>query len=157
MARCAIGIGSNLGDPVRQTRDAIHALEALGSVPARSSLYRSSPWGGVHQPDFVNAVALLETRMSAQTLLRALQAIERRFGRERNGERWGPRVIDLDLLFYDDVTMDWPFLTLPHPRLYERAFVLVPLAEIDPIYTAARDRLPRAELESVHRLELPSL
>ena len=109
----------------------------LGELPksrlvARSSLYRSAPFGGVEQPDFVNAVAALETQLDARSLLEQLQHIEQSRGRERGGQRWGPRVIDLDLLVYDDVVIDEPELTVPHPGIAERNFVLLPLREIAP-------------------------
>ncbi len=95
-----------------------------------SGLYRSKPWGVVEQPAFVNAVAEVETTLPPRTLLEALLAIEQSQGRSRKGERWGPRVIDLDLLCYGTIEIDEPGLRLPHPHIAARAFVLVPLAEI---------------------------
>lgn len=129
-----VGIGSNLGDPAAQVRGAIVALarlretELLGS----SGLYRSPPMGPQDQPDYVNAVALLRTRLAPLALLDELQAIERRHGRVRAGARWGPRVIDLDLLLWGEDVISEPRLTVPHPGLHERPFVLYPLAEIAP-------------------------
>ena len=99
---------------------------------AASSLYRSMPFGGIEQPDFVNAVAALLTTRPPGDLLAELQEIERRQGRERDGTRWGPRVLDLDLLVYSGVSVDEPGLTVPHPGIAERNFVLLPLGEIAP-------------------------
>ena len=100
----------------------------------RSARYRTPAWGRTDQPDFINAVAAVRTTLAPQALLDGLLAIERRFGRERaaTDARWGPRVLDMDLLLHGDAVLDTPWLTLPHPRLHERAFVLVPLAEIAP-------------------------
>ncbi len=134
--RACIGLGGNLGDPLQALRAAFHALAALpGSrLLATSRLYRTPAWGRTDQPDYVNAAALLETRLAPQALLAQLLAIERAAGRLRDGEaaatRWGPRVLDLDLLLYADDTIDQPGLRVPHPHLHERAFALVPLAEI---------------------------
>lgn len=129
-----VGLGSNLDEPVAQVESAIEALQRLpgSTVTKRSSLYRTAPWGGIEQPDFVNAVVALETELTANALMEELLAIERRLGRRRDVERYGPRVIDLDLLLYDAALIDEPQLRVPHPRLHERAFVLVPLAEIAP-------------------------
>ena len=129
-----VGIGSNLDGPVRQVQDAIGLL---GEVPeirlvAASSLYRSGAFGGIEQPDFVNAVVAVLTTLTPGGLLAQLQAIESRQGRERDELRWGPRVIDLDLLVYSAEEIDGPKLTLPHPGIGERNFVLLPLAEIAP-------------------------
>ncbi|RZV31404.1 MAG: 2-amino-4-hydroxy-6-hydroxymethyldihydropteridine diphosphokinase [Chromatiales bacterium] len=129
-----VGIGSNLDGPASQVKDAI-AL--LGEVPeirrvATSSLYRSGAFGGIEQPDFVNAVVAVLTTLAPGELLAELHAIESRQGRERDELRWGPRVIDLDLLVYSAEEMDGPELTLPHPGIGERNFVLLPLAEIAP-------------------------
>ncbi len=129
-----VALGSNLGDPERQLGVAFAALGGLGGTRllARSRLYSTSPQGGPPgQPDYLNAVARLETRLDPRGLLRRLQAIEQRAGRQRT-ERWGPRTLDLDLLLHGDLLLDTPELTLPHPRMAERAFVLVPLAEVAP-------------------------
>ena len=133
MIRAYVALGSNLGDPVRTIEDAIDAMAALrGSLlTAISSLYRTAPVGLPDQPEFINAVAKLETDLAPEALLDALHEIEQRFGRVR-AERNGPRTLDLDLLLYDDQFIDLPRLTLPHPRLHLRAFVLQPLAEIAP-------------------------
>jgi 2-amino-4-hydroxy-6-hydroxymethyldihydropteridine diphosphokinase len=111
------------------------AIEELGAIPdslliARSSLYGSKPMGAADQPNYVNAVVAIDTVLSPQALLQVLQAIERRRGRERTGEQWGPRVLDLDLLLYGGRRIDTADLTIPHPGLHERDFVLVPLEEI---------------------------
>jgi 2-amino-4-hydroxy-6-hydroxymethyldihydropteridine diphosphokinase len=128
-----IGIGSNQDDPVRQVRDAFDELAALPSsrLAGQSSLYRTAPVGKPDQPEFVNAVARLETTFPAAELLRMLLAIEQRHGRVR-AERDAPRTLDLDLLLYADEILDTPGLQLPHPRMHERAFVLLPLAEVSP-------------------------
>jgi 2-amino-4-hydroxy-6-hydroxymethyldihydropteridine diphosphokinase len=151
-----IGIGSNLGDRLGNVQGAISALSEIGTPLAVSSTYRTRPWGKPDQPWFANAVALVETQLEPMEVLRMLQTFERRLGRVP-GERWGPRVIDLDLLLYDDLTIDEPELTIPHRHLHERAFVLVPLAEIDERFNPMRDRLPATERESVHLMSPPSL
>jgi 2-amino-4-hydroxy-6-hydroxymethyldihydropteridine diphosphokinase len=129
-----IGLGSNLKDPDRQLAD---ALELLAAIPetrliAQSSLYRSAPFGGIEQPDFVNAVAALLTCLEPMPLLRELQRIESERGRERSDLRWGPRTLDLDLLVYSDVQMNDSDLIIPHPGIAQRNFVLLPLREVAP-------------------------
>ena len=149
--RAYVAVGANLGDPAANVGRALDLLGELGTVAARSSLYRTKPWGKEDQPWFVNAVALLETALEPPALLERLRALERRLGRVP-GERWGPRIIDLDLLAYDDMESADETLRLPHPHLSERAFVLVPLAEIDERYAVLRDRLEARELAGVVRL-----
>ncbi|MEP6634268.1 MAG: 2-amino-4-hydroxy-6-hydroxymethyldihydropteridine diphosphokinase [Luteimonas sp.] len=131
-----VGLGANLGEASRTVREAMEALDAIpNSRRMRASrLYRTAAWGREDQPDFVNAVAQLETALAPRALLTALLEIERAFGRDRAGEqeRWGPRTLDLDLLLYGAQTVDEPGLRVPHPHLHERAFVLVPLDEIAP-------------------------
>jgi 2-amino-4-hydroxy-6-hydroxymethyldihydropteridine diphosphokinase len=129
-----IGLGSNLDSPGRQIETAFELLDGVPDTRliARSSLYRSAPFGGIEQADFVNAVAALLTRLSAVQLLAQLQEIERVRGRERGGVRWGPRVLDLDLLVYSYERVDEPDLTVPHPGIAERNFVLLPLRELAP-------------------------
>lgn len=130
-----VGLGANLGDPPAAIERAIVALDALPGtrVSARSRLYRTPAWGLTDQPDFINAVARVSTRLVPQALLEALLGVEREAGRRRgDGPQWGPRVLDLDLLLYGDAELDLPGLRVPHPRLHERAFALVPLAEIAP-------------------------
>ena len=127
-----VGIGSNLHSPARQVEDAVSRLRAIRDtrVVCVSSLYRSAPFGGIEQPDFVNAAAALLTQLAPDGLLAELQAIEDQQGRERVGVRWGPRVLDLDLLVYGDVRLKNERLTVPHPGIAERNFVLLPLGEI---------------------------
>jgi 2-amino-4-hydroxy-6-hydroxymethyldihydropteridine diphosphokinase len=129
-----VGLGGNLGDPAAEVRKALAALAGLPATRLlrHSRLYRSAPWGLTAQPAFVNAVAELATRLEPRTLLDHLLAIERRQGRRRDERRWGPRLIDLDLLVLGDIVLDEPGLALPHPHLAERAFVLAPLVELDP-------------------------
>jgi 2-amino-4-hydroxy-6-hydroxymethyldihydropteridine diphosphokinase len=131
--RAWVGLGSNLDDPAAQLRCAFDELERLPGVQAlqRSRLFRTPPWGRTDQPDFVNAVAGLDTTLPPHALLQALQALEARFGRERR-ERWGPRVLDLDLLLHGEARVHDAELRLPHPHLHERAFVLAPLADLAP-------------------------
>jgi 2-amino-4-hydroxy-6-hydroxymethyldihydropteridine diphosphokinase len=130
--RVFVGLGANLGDAVATVRAAFEALDALPGtrVVARSALYRSAPIDA-QGADYINAVAQLQTELSPAALLRALQAVEARFGRERP-YRNAPRTLDLDLLLYGQRRMAAPLLTVPHPRMQERAFVLVPLIEIAP-------------------------
>jgi 2-amino-4-hydroxy-6-hydroxymethyldihydropteridine diphosphokinase len=130
--RVYIGVGSNLGDPVNQVKDAIEELEMLPDsiLLDKSSLYSSKPMGPADQPDYVNAVVALDTLLSAENLLQALIRIEDQTGRERAGEKWGPRTLDLDLLLYGKNTINKPDLTVPHPGMHERDFVIMPLAEI---------------------------
>ena len=134
MARAFVALGSNLDDTRSQV---VRGFDALAKLPntklnSRSRLYRSAPWGITEQPEFINAVAELETGLEPREVLDALLAIERAAGRARNGARWGPRVLDLDLLLYGDRRSDEPGLTLPHPHLHERAFVLLPLNDVAP-------------------------
>jgi 2-amino-4-hydroxy-6-hydroxymethyldihydropteridine diphosphokinase len=129
-----IGLGSNLAGPRMQVERGLQALAGLADsrLVRHSRLYRTEPWGKADQPEFVNAVAQLETSLQAEALLTGLLEIERNAGRERDASRWGPRVLDLDILVYGDRILDVPGLHLPHPHLHERAFVLVPLHEIAP-------------------------
>ena len=129
-----IGIGSNLDGPAKQVAAAVNLIDELDDthVVMTSSLYRSAPLGGIEQPEFVNAVTAILTRLDPATLLAALKRIERGRGREPGGSRWGPRVIDLDLLVYSRETLASPGLTVPHPGIAERNFVLLPLGEIAP-------------------------
>jgi 2-amino-4-hydroxy-6-hydroxymethyldihydropteridine diphosphokinase len=128
-----VALGSNLEEPVRQLRN---GLEALGKLPDTrivrvSSFYRSAPVGYADQPDFVNAVAVIETGLAPRALLDALLDVERRHGRVREFPN-APRTLDLDIVAYGDRIVDEPGLAIPHPRMHERAFVMVPLAEIAP-------------------------
>ncbi len=129
MTLAYVGLGANLGDREETIR---RAAELIGARRL-SSLRETEPWGRTDQPSFVNAVAELETELGAQELLAQLLAVERRLGRVRRGERWGPRTIDLDLLLFGGLVLDEPGLTVPHPFLHERGFVLEPLAELAPL------------------------
>jgi 2-amino-4-hydroxy-6-hydroxymethyldihydropteridine diphosphokinase len=133
MHRVTIGIGSNLGDREFLIRKAVEALRELPltTVARVSSLYDTDPVGETDQPPFLNAVAWLETELPPRELLWQLLLTESRMGRVRS-RRWGPRPIDLDLLFYDDQVIDEPDLAVPHPEAHRRAFVLLPLLELDP-------------------------
>ena len=146
-----IGLGSNIGDAVAHLENAMGELGRIGVVLARSSLYRSSAWGVTDQADFINAAVLLGTECDPHELLRELKDIERRLGRTQT-YRWGPRVIDLDILAFDDIVLDDPDLTIPHARLFERAFALAPLAEIEPTYAGALLELPEAERNALQRI-----
>lgn len=130
--RVYIGIGSNLNDPVARVQEAIEELEMLPDsiLVSKSSLYRGKPMGPPDQPDYVNAVVGIDTLLSAGDLLQAMTRIEDLQGRERQGEKWGPRTLDLDLLLYGKNIIATPDLTVPHPGMHERDFVIVPLAEI---------------------------
>lgn len=134
--RAYVGLGGNVGVAEDTLRAAIRALDALPStrLVRASRLYRTPAWGRVEQPDFVNAVAAIDTALAPRALLDSLLGIERAHGRERDAEarRWGPRTLDLDLLLYGDASIDESGLHVPHPHLHERAFVLVPLCEIAP-------------------------
>ena len=133
MKTAYLALGANLGDKWENMREAVRLLEAEGrcTVVARSSIYVTKPVGLEDQPDFVNAVIEVKTSLSPADLLKLCNDVEGRLGRERT-IRWGPRVIDIDILLYEGVTVDAPDLTIPHPHMMERAFVLVPLAEIAP-------------------------
>jgi len=135
MVEALLALGGNLGD-ARATLDRAIAMLCEGAqvrLTARSSDYATPPWGVEDQPRFINLCIVVETSLTPQALLARAQAVERALGRKREAERrWGPRTIDIDILAYDDLTLDEPDLTLPHPRMFERAFVLVPLAEIVP-------------------------
>jgi len=133
-ARAYIGLGSNLNGPRQQILLGLSALDELPGCRVRtcSSIYRSEPMGPPNQPDYVNAVAAVDTQLEPLELLEQLQAVERQQGRVDGGEHWGPRILDLDLLLYDNLQIDTEVLVVPHPGLHQRAFVLYPLAEIAP-------------------------
>ena len=159
MAEVFAGFGGNLGD-VRKTLDrAVHAFCDGREVRllARSSDYRTPPWGIPDQPAFVNLCIAIETGLQPRALLDRALDTEQKFGRDRTKEqRWGPRPVDIDLLAYDDLELGEPGLTLPHPRLLERAFVLVPLVEIRPDLviggTRIADALGRLDVRGIERL-----
>jgi 2-amino-4-hydroxy-6-hydroxymethyldihydropteridine diphosphokinase len=153
-----VGLGGNLGEPSRQLEQAFAALDRLPQtrLVRRSSLFRSAPLGYAGQPEFVNAVAALETELPAQRLLAELQAIEKQHGRERSFPN-APRTLDLDLLLFGSAVINAPGLTVPHARMHERAFVLLPLVEIAPLATIpgrgpARDLLLGCKGQVVERI-----
>jgi 2-amino-4-hydroxy-6-hydroxymethyldihydropteridine diphosphokinase len=127
-----LGLGANLGDRLANLRLALHRLQTLARLEEVSSLYETEPQGVTDQPLFFNAVCRVTTGLEPQALLRFLKNLEWEIGRRPGGQTWGPRPLDLDILFYDAQVVDVPELKVPHPRLAERAFVLVPLAELAP-------------------------
>jgi 2-amino-4-hydroxy-6-hydroxymethyldihydropteridine diphosphokinase len=165
MAHALIALGGNVGDVRATFRKAITNICGMtqAALLARSSDYTTPPWGDVEQAPFINACIEIETPLDPHALLFALQKVEAKFGRDRAKERhWGPRTLDLDLIAYDDVSLERPELTLPHPHLFERAFVLVPLAEIAPnrviagrSVTAALSELPKDGIERLPDLVPP--
>lgn len=157
--RAYVALGANLGEPVAYLRAAVDDLAALPhtTLVARSSLYRSAPVGLLNQPDFINAVVAIDTALAPIDLLRALLAIEARHGRVRSVPN-APRTLDLDLLLYGEHTLASAELTLPHPRMHQRAFVLLPLLEIAPEITLprlgrAQDFLPQVADQAIARSE----
>jgi 2-amino-4-hydroxy-6-hydroxymethyldihydropteridine diphosphokinase len=126
-----IALGTNLGDRLTILHTAISSLLPEINVLAESHVYETPPWGYEDQPTFLNMVIKAETNLEPEPLLTYLKQLEVELGREQNF-RWGPRLIDLDILFYDDLVINTPPLIIPHPRLYERAFVLVPLVDVAP-------------------------
>jgi 2-amino-4-hydroxy-6-hydroxymethyldihydropteridine diphosphokinase len=128
-----LGLGANLQHPVMRLKQALTRLgQAEGIEVAKvSSFYRTPPWGVEHQDDYINAVVQIETSLDPLALLHGLQSIENGMGRERSGHRWGPRVIDIDLLLFGDEMVHSTELVVPHPRMHLRAFVLLPLSELD--------------------------
>ncbi|MGL5082516.1 MAG: 2-amino-4-hydroxy-6-hydroxymethyldihydropteridine diphosphokinase [Microcoleaceae cyanobacterium] len=131
----AIALGSNLGDSLATVQSALEVLNQWPEITVRShsSWYRTTPVGPP-QPDYINGCALLAVHVDAETLLNILLTVEQKFGRVRQ-EQWGPRILDLDLLLFEDLVLKTPTLEIPHPRMGERAFVLIPLAEIAPHWT----------------------
>jgi len=159
MVSAIIALGGNLGDVRATFEKAIADIcdMAGATLKARSADYLTPPWGETEQPRFINACIEIETRLDPHALLRVLHAIEAAHGRDRAHEtRWGPRTLDLDLIAYDDVSLSEPGLSLPHPRLFERAFVLVPLADIAPDRSIAgrsvRAALAELSTEGIERL-----
>lgn len=157
-ARAYVALGANLGDAVASVRYAFDLLDQLPAsrVVARSSLYRTAPVGVAGQPDYINAVAALDTLLPPDELLAALLALETRQGRTRDF-RHAPRTLDLDLLLHGDARVQQPGLELPHPRMHQRAFVLVPLAEITPAldipgYGPIADLLPQVAAQAIARI-----
>jgi 2-amino-4-hydroxy-6-hydroxymethyldihydropteridine diphosphokinase len=159
MADVIIALGGNIGDVRAVFPRAISMIcgMAQASLLGRSSDYKTPPWGDEDQPPFINACIRIDTELDPHALLYTLKKVEARFGRNRSHERrWGPRTLDLDLIAYDDERIADADLTLPHPRLFERAFVLVPLAEIDPDRSIAGRRVSDAamslETSAIERL-----
>lgn len=160
MPEALVALGGNMGD-ARATLDKAVKMFCDGAevrLLARSSEYRTPPWGDTDQPAFINLCIAVATDLTPHALLARAQQVERALGRDRvKDRRWGPRTADLDILAYDDLTLDSPDLTLPHPRLLERAFVLAPLAEIAPCRviggTRVRDALARVDTAGIERLE----
>jgi 2-amino-4-hydroxy-6-hydroxymethyldihydropteridine diphosphokinase len=163
-AEALLALGGNIGD-VRATFDRAIALVCAADAVrliARSSDYRTPPWGVADQPPFVNAVIMVATTLAPRALLMLALEVERALGRERSHERhWGPRRIDIDILAYDDLVVDEPDLTLPHPHLFERGFVLLPLAEIAPDRLIAgrrvREALSGLDVAGIEKLPPPAL
>lgn len=153
-----IGLGSNLDDPVRQVQTALTELAGIqrSCLLRRSGLYRSVPMGRADQPDYINAVAAIETTLAADELLVELQQLEARHQRLRK-ERWGPRTLDLDLLLYGDAVIHGERLHVPHPGLYERNFVLIPLYEIAPALVLPDNQALAAVVNSCSRRGLQRL
>lgn len=166
MEQVLIGFGSNLGDPIQTCRDAMEALGRHPCVTVRgvSSLYRTKPVGKADQNWFINGAIRCETSLPPEDLLAALHELENQFGRSRS-IHWGPRTLDLDILLFGNIEMTTPHLTIPHPRLHERLFVLVPLEEIAPNWIHPRFGIMVQELlerfsrtkhdQTVERLESP--
>src|SRR5262245_53803874 len=159
MAEVLVAFGGNVGDARATLARAIAAFcdGAAVRLIARSSDYSTPPWGVTDQPRFINLCLAVETGLDPHALLARAQAVERAFGRDRTREqRWGPRALDIDLIAYDDVTIDDAELTLPHPRWFERGFVLAPLAEIAPDRIIAgrrvRDAFAAVELSGIEKL-----
>jgi 2-amino-4-hydroxy-6-hydroxymethyldihydropteridine diphosphokinase len=154
-----LGLGSNLHQPVAQVREALKQLNAVDGIEElrTSSFYRTPPWGDEQQDDFINAVMQIETSLDPVTLLAKLQSIENKMGRQRDDRRWGPRLIDIDLLLYGDEQYQSNELEVPHPRMHERAFILVPLSELDadlkiPGYGSIKVFLQELDCSGVSRL-----
>jgi 2-amino-4-hydroxy-6-hydroxymethyldihydropteridine diphosphokinase len=154
-----LGLGSNLQQPVEQLQQALNRLAETDGIEIlkTSSFYRTPPWGDEQQDDFINAVAQIETSLAPLSLLHALQMIEDRMGRQRSDRRWGPRLIDIDLLLQDDRLYHSAELELPHPRMHERAFVLVPLSELDarleiPGHGTVEALLSQLDCSNIYRL-----
>jgi len=155
-------LGSNLGEREENIAEALRRLSVGVNIERTSSLYETEPVGYKEQPWFLNAVCLGETKLKPQELLSFIKGIERRMGREEK-VRWGPRIIDIDILFYDDLVLETPELTIPHPRLHQRRFVLVPLVELNPDFVhpilglTMRELLKRARAtEQVRRFKRES-
>jgi 2-amino-4-hydroxy-6-hydroxymethyldihydropteridine diphosphokinase len=152
VTRAFVGLGANLGDREETLRSALTLLDGRDGVrvTAVSAFSETEPVGYLEQPPFLNAAAVLETTLSPRELMACLLDVERELGRERTGPRFGPRTIDLDLLVYEGMEIDEPGLTVPHPRLHERSFVLEPLCELDPGLVVPGRGSVAALLEALH-------
>ena len=155
-----LGLGSNLHQPVQQLNQALMKLSSHDRVEilATSSFYRTPPWGDDQQDDFINAVVKIETSLDPEPLLSCLQSIENTMGRQRSDRRWGPRVIDIDLLLYGNLEYQSDDLVVPHPRMHDRAFVLVPLSELDskleiPVHGIVEKLLQKIDCSGIRRLK----
>jgi 2-amino-4-hydroxy-6-hydroxymethyldihydropteridine diphosphokinase len=160
VAEALVALGGNVGDARATLQQAVEMFCDGNDVRllARSSDYRTPPWGDENQAPFVNLCIAVETMLTPRALLARAQEVEGALGRQRQKDRrWGPRTVDLDILAYDDLTLNEPGLSLPHPRLFERAFVLVPLAEIAPERVIncrrVRDALAQVDATGIERLE----
>jgi 2-amino-4-hydroxy-6-hydroxymethyldihydropteridine diphosphokinase len=156
-AKAYLGLGGNLGNVRRTFKLALERLTALGTITKRSSLYQTPPWGELNQPDYLNAVLEFETHCSSFELINLLLQTETDLGRVRE-RLWMPRNLDLDLLSYNQEILDSPLLTLPHPRLHQRGFVLLPLCDIAPdwqhpiLQRSARELLSKVDLTGIVQL-----
>lgn len=149
VTRAYLGLGTNLGDREANLQEALRRLAELGRLVARSPILETAPWGYADQPDFLNMVVALDTALSAVELHRATQRMETEMGRTPT-VRYGPRVIDVDLLLFGDETIDTPNLTVPHPRMAEREFVMQPLARIAPDVAARIRAAAEKEVSDAH-------
>jgi len=155
-----LGLGSNLQQPAEQLKKALESLSSTECIEIlrTSSFYRTPPWGDTQQDDFINAVAEIETSLEPVPLMHGLQCIETSMGRQRDGRRWGPRLIDLDLLLYGDQRVQSDELEIPHPRMHERAFVLMPMCELDdtleiPARGGIKKLLEQVDCSGIFRLD----
>lgn len=159
LSKTYIGLGSNIEPRLEYLRSAVKALQTIGEIRRVSSVYETAPVGGVAQPDFLNAVVELYTSLGPLELWQALKALEKKLGRQVR-PRWHEREIDLDLLFFDGLILESPELTIPHPELHRRAFVLVPMNELDPnfehpvLHKSILNLLNDVDIKSVKRTEL---
>lgn len=140
-----LGLGSNVGDRLQNLQSAVDKLSKIGEIIKVSKVYETEPWGKTDQPAFLNACVKIECNLNPEDLLNKLKQIEKKIGRVER-ERWGPREIDIDILFYDDIVIESQRLTIPHPLLHERAFVLVPLNDIAPEFTHPKLNVVVSEL-----------
>ena len=157
--RVYIALGGNLANPVAQVQQALNTLKTLSGTQfiAASSLYRTAPLGPIQQPFYINAVAAVDTHLTAHELLHQLKKIEQAQGRTESTQHWGPRTLDLDILLYGNKTINTPHLIVPHPEMKERNFVLYPLAEIAPDLLlpnkqALKDIIAQCKTEGIERL-----